>query len=87
MKKILLTLSLTLLVLAGTLAAQGRGHGGPRSGPQLTDEQKTVLILRDVEGMEYNQIAKILGVELGTVKSRISRARGALKQILEGFLK
>ncbi len=54
---------------------------------KLTDEHKTVLILRDVEGMEYNQIATILGVELGTVKSRISRARGALKQTLEGFLK
>jgi RNA polymerase sigma-70 factor (ECF subfamily) len=54
---------------------------------KLTDEHRIVLILRDVEGMEYNQIARILGVELGTVKSRISRARGALKQILEGFLK
>jgi len=54
---------------------------------KLTDEHRTVLILRDVEGMEYNQIARILGVELGTIKSRISRARGALRQILEGFLK
>lgn len=54
---------------------------------KLSDEHKSVLILRDVEGMEYNQIAKVLGVELGTVKSRISRARGALRQILEAFLR
>ncbi|UCD38784.1 MAG: T9SS type A sorting domain-containing protein [Fidelibacterota bacterium] len=43
MKKILLPLSLILLVLAGTLAAQGRGRGGPHSGPQLTDEQKATV--------------------------------------------
>lgn len=54
---------------------------------KLTDEHRTVLILRDVEGMEYSQIGKILGIELGTVKSRISRARSTLRQILEGFLK
>jgi RNA polymerase sigma-70 factor (ECF subfamily) len=54
---------------------------------RLDDEQRTVIVLRDIEGMDYAQIADVLGVELGTVKSRISRARAALRQILEAFVK
>jgi RNA polymerase sigma-70 factor (ECF subfamily) len=52
----------------------------------LDDEQRAVVLLRDVEGMNYAQIAEILNVELGTVKSRISRARGRLKEIMETIL-
>lgn len=54
---------------------------------KLSNEHRTVLILKDVEGMEYSQIAKVLDIELGTVKSRISRARSALRQILEVVLR
>jgi RNA polymerase sigma-70 factor (ECF subfamily) len=52
---------------------------------KLDDEQKTIIVLRDIEGMDYAQIAKVLAVELGTVKSRLSRARAALRQLLEAL--
>lgn len=50
---------------------------------RLEDAQRAVIILRDIEGMSYAQIANVLNIELGTVKSRISRARSNLRQILE----
>jgi RNA polymerase sigma-70 factor (ECF subfamily) len=53
----------------------------------LDEEHRMVLVLRDIEGMNYEQIADVLAVELGTVKSRLSRARAALRQILEAFLR
>ncbi len=49
----------------------------------LSDEHKRVVILRDIEGMSYAEIAEIEGITEGTVKSRISRARGELRKILE----
>ena len=54
---------------------------------QMDDDQRAVVILRDVEGMNYAQIANVLDIELGTVKSRLSRARGSLREILEAFLR
>jgi RNA polymerase sigma-70 factor (ECF subfamily) len=54
---------------------------------QLDDEHRTIIVLRDIEGMDYAQIADVLAMELGTVKSRLSRARAALRQILEAFLR
>lgn len=49
----------------------------------LSDEHRAVIVLRDIRGMSYNEIAGILGCSDGTVKSRISRARAQLKMILE----
>ncbi len=54
---------------------------------KLEDEHRSIIVLRDIEGMDYAQIADVLAVELGTVKSRLSRARAALRQILEAFLR
>ena len=54
---------------------------------RLDDEHRTIIVLRDIEGMDYAQIADVLAIELGTVKSRLSRARAALRQILEAFLR
>ena len=48
----------------------------------LDEDFKTVVVLRDIEGMEYSQISKIIGCPEGTVKSRLSRARGKLRQII-----
>lgn len=50
---------------------------------ELKDEQRKMIVLRDINGNTYEQIADILNLSLGTVKSRISRARVALKRILQ----
>jgi len=49
---------------------------------KLDDNHKAVIILRDIEGFSYEEISQILGCSLGTVKSRISRARNNLKDII-----
>jgi RNA polymerase sigma-70 factor, ECF subfamily len=48
----------------------------------LSDEHRAVLVLRAVEGMSYDEIAHALGVPAGTVMSRLSRARVALRDRL-----
>lgn len=50
---------------------------------KLSEKYRLPLVLRDINGLSYNNIAAILGLELGTVKSRIKRARESLKDILE----
>ncbi|ELR96771.1 sigma-70 family RNA polymerase sigma factor [Gloeocapsa sp. PCC 73106] len=47
---------------------------------------RTTIILREIEGMSYEEIAEITGVSLGTVKSRIARARAKLQSQLHNFL-
>jgi len=49
---------------------------------KLDNIQKEMIILRDIEGFSYEEIAKITDLNLGTVKSKISRARLKLKEIL-----
>ena len=53
---------------------------------KLDEDQRAVLVLRDIEGMNYARIAEVLDIELGTVKSRLSRARGNLREIMEAVL-
>ena len=53
----------------------------------LDDSFKEVIVMRDIEDMEYDENAKITGLPLGTVKSRINRGREKLKSILSGVLK
>jgi len=57
-----------------------------RALTQLDDAQRAVVVLRDIEGMNYAQIAEVLDIKLGTVRSRLSRARSRLRQILEAIL-
>ncbi len=47
----------------------------------LSDDARRVLVLRDIDGFSYEQIAKILQISEGTVKSRLSRARRAFKDL------
>lgn len=54
---------------------------------ELDDAHRTVLVLRDIEGMNYARIAEVLDIELGTVKSRLSRARRNLRKIMEANLR
>jgi RNA polymerase sigma-70 factor (ECF subfamily) len=48
----------------------------------LPEDQRLVLTLRDIQGLSYEEISKILDCPSGTVKSRINRARQALKNVL-----
>ncbi len=50
---------------------------------QLTDVHRVVLILREVEGLSYQEISTTLDVDLGTVKSRIARGRKTLRDFLK----
>jgi RNA polymerase sigma-70 factor (ECF subfamily) len=49
---------------------------------QVPEPYRTTLILRDIEGFIYEDVAEMQGVNLGTVKSRLVRGRAALKAIL-----
>lgn len=52
---------------------------------ELPDEQRIAAVLCDVEGYDYKEIAAVTRTSLGTVKSRISRARTKLRDCLRGF--
>jgi RNA polymerase sigma-70 factor (ECF subfamily) len=51
----------------------------------LPFDQRTVVVLREIEGLRYEEIAFSLGVAVGTVKSRLTRARQALREELLGL--
>lgn len=50
----------------------------------LNPDQRVVLVLCDVEGLDYQAIAESVGAQIGTVKSRLSRARAAVRDCLQG---
>jgi len=52
----------------------------------LTEDHKAVVILRDIEGLSYEEIVKITGYTLGTVKSKLARARQRLCKQLKGVI-
>jgi RNA polymerase sigma factor (sigma-70 family) len=52
----------------------------------LPESFRITIILREIDGMAYEDIAEITGVSLGTVKSRIARARAKLQSVLQNYL-
>lgn len=53
---------------------------------QLPPEQKEAIVLREFQGFSYEEIAEISGVAVGTIKSRISRARQSMKKELSALI-
>jgi RNA polymerase sigma-70 factor (ECF subfamily) len=51
---------------------------------KLSDEQREVLLLIALEQLSYEEAAKALGIPIGTVMSRLSRARDRLRRIMKG---
>ena len=54
-----------------------------RALAQLPDDQRTVILLTGLEGMSYEAVAEMISVPLGTVRSRLSRGREALRQLMQ----
>jgi RNA polymerase sigma-70 factor (ECF subfamily) len=70
----------------GDLERHERGAALHRAIAELPDDRRMVVVLRDLEGLSYDEIAAALGLELGTVRSRLHRARLDLKEKLERYL-
>lgn len=64
-------------------ALQGDLHQILQQGlATLSPEHRDILLMREMEGLSYQEISEAVGLELGTVKSRIARARLALRKVL-----
>jgi RNA polymerase sigma-70 factor, ECF subfamily len=53
----------------------------------LTDEQRQIVLLADIEGCSYQEIGEIVGCAVGTVRSRLHRARERLRTLLSRYMK
>jgi hypothetical protein len=53
-----------------------------RAISKLPEEQRAVILLVGLEGMRYEEVAEVLGVPVGTVRSRLSRGRDALRRLM-----
>ena len=65
-----------LILAAGADALHAAIH-------RLPDEFREVIVLRELEGLSYREIGEVTGVPVGTVMSRLSRARGRLREALD----
>lgn len=66
------------------LEAAEQGNAIERAIAALDEDQRLVVVLRDIEELSYEEIGEITGLPEGTVKSRLHRARLALKEALAG---
>ncbi len=71
-------------VVPGELMEQGEEeHKLHEAISKLSMEHRAVLIMKDLDGLKYEEIASIMGVPIGTVRSRLHRARLDLRNLLE----
>jgi RNA polymerase sigma-70 factor (ECF subfamily) len=68
---------------AAVVAMPGTRVDLERAIAGLPTKARQVLVLRDVQGYKYDEIARMTGVSLGTVKAQIHRARGLVKEALD----
>jgi RNA polymerase sigma-70 factor (ECF subfamily) len=84
--------------LASTLADRGPGPGQTLERKELEnlilnaiealpERYRLALVLRDLEGLAYEEVSRVLGIPGGTVRSRINRARLMVKDKLESFVR
>jgi len=52
---------------------------------QLPFQQRAAVTLRDMHGLSYQEISGVLGIQIGTVKSRIARGRNRLRELLKPY--
>ena len=67
----------------GRMIASEARHRVLKALSQLDPADRALLVMRDVDGMEYAEIGRVLDLPLGTVKSRLFRARAALRDAIE----
>jgi RNA polymerase sigma-70 factor (ECF subfamily) len=53
---------------------------------RLSPDYRTIVVMKDIDGQRYEEIAETLGIPVGTVRSRLHRARGELRELLRGVL-
>jgi RNA polymerase sigma-70 factor, ECF subfamily len=61
------------------------GYALQKSLKLLSPKLRAIIILKEIEGLPYEKIAEVLDISIGTVKSRISRAREELRELMEEF--
>jgi RNA polymerase sigma-70 factor (ECF subfamily) len=71
-----------LLTCAPNQGSRLELHDLDRGLARLLEEQRTVILLRGLEGMGYQEIAEIVGVPIGTIRSRLSRGRETLRRLM-----
>ena len=69
-----------------TAARDELGREIERALAQVDEPFRTAVVLRDIEELSYEEMAEVLNVSMGTVKSRLARGREALKRLLEPYL-
>ena len=64
----------------------GKGHQNNRQGEAENEELRMAITLREVDGLSYDEISETMNCPIGTVRSRIFRARDAIDQKLRSML-
>ncbi|MGH7032076.1 MAG: sigma-70 family RNA polymerase sigma factor [Stellaceae bacterium] len=72
-----------VLTSASNAAASLQLRDLERAMARLPEEQRQVILLVGLEGMRYEEVAKILGIPIGTVRSRLSRGREMLRELMD----